>query len=57
MPWYVKHRLRDQSVETFRYDSHARARQICSDLHEADEIAWIEDEQRRALPDWKDRRD
>jgi hypothetical protein len=30
--WYVKHRLRDNSVETFRCDTEAKAHSICRDL-------------------------
>ena len=49
MIWYVKHRLRDKSVETFRCDTEDKAQSICSDLREADEVAWVEDEQGRTV--------
>lgn len=49
--WYVKHRLRDQSVETFRCNTEARAHSICRDLKEAGELAWVEDEQGRLVQD------
>lgn len=55
MAWLVKHRLRDQSVETFRYESQAKARRICCDLQEVDEVAWVQDEQGRTVPEWRDR--
>ena len=47
--WYVKHRLRDRSVETFRCDTEAKAHAICRELSEADEVAWVEDEQGRTV--------
>ena len=49
--WYVKHRLRDKSVETFRCDTEAKAHRICRDLKDADEVAWVEDEQGRTVQD------
>ena len=49
MIWYVKHRLRDRSVETFRCDTEAKAHAICRELSEADEVAWVEDEQGRTV--------
>ena len=51
MIWHVKHRLRDRSVETFRYDSEAKAYRICRDMIEAGETAWVEDEAGRPLQD------
>jgi hypothetical protein len=47
--WYVKHRLRDKSVETFRCGTEAKAHRICRDLREADEAAWVEDEHGRTV--------
>jgi hypothetical protein len=47
--WYVKHRLRDKSVETFRCNVEAKAHGICRDLREAGEVAWVEDEQGRTV--------
>lgn len=49
--WYVKHRLRDKSVETFRCNTEAKAHGICRDLKEAGEVAWVEDEQGRVVQD------
>jgi hypothetical protein len=50
--WYVKHRLRDDSVETFRCDTRRKAEAMCRDFKEVDETAWIEDERGLAVPDW-----
>ena len=53
MVWYVKHRLRDESVETFRCETESKAHRICRDLIEAGEVAWVQDEQGRKLQDLK----
>jgi len=50
--WYVKHRLRDQSVETFRCNTQEKAHGICRDLQEANEVAWVQDELGRRVKDW-----
>jgi hypothetical protein len=50
--WYVKHRLRDESVETFRCSTKAKAQLIRRDLQEVGEIAWIHDEAGRTVPEW-----
>ena len=49
--WYVKHRLRDKSVETFRFDSEIKARSICRELRDGGEVAWVENEEGRSLSD------
>jgi hypothetical protein len=52
MLWYVKHRLRDQSVETFRAATKAKAQGMCRDLKEAGEAAWVQDERGHLVPEW-----
>ena len=51
MIWYVKHRLRDESVETFRCDTQAKAHRMCRDLIDVNEVAWVQDEQGRTISD------
>lgn len=50
----MKHRLRDESVETFRCGTQAKAWQMCRDLQEVQEVAWVQDEQGRTVPEWSD---
>ena len=52
MIWYVKHRLRDETVETFRCNSKAKAQRIRRDLEEVGEVAWVLDEGGRTVPEW-----
>lgn len=52
MIYYVKHRLRDDSVETFRCPDHANARRICRAFEEVNQLAWVQDEQGRQVPEW-----
>jgi hypothetical protein len=50
--WYVKHRLRDETVETFRCNTKAKAQRIRRDLEEVGEVAWVHDEGGRTVPEW-----
>ena len=46
---YVKHRPHDEPAERFRCATEAKAHAIRRDRREADEVAWVEDEEGRAV--------
>jgi hypothetical protein len=50
--WYLKHHRSNQPIETIRCADLHKAQQMCRDLEEVGEIAWVENERGLRLQKW-----
>ena len=50
--WYLRHHRDGQPVETIRCADLQKVRQMCRDLVEVGEIAWVKNERGLKLENW-----